>query len=320
MPQLLPLFRVGLLCRVRIGKSRDGHAGVIDAHDPRIRIERGAEDLGRRYLRYQADVRDGWPVVMAERAALGMFGEQRLNRLQAGAKPMLYPGEPLVIADLEHIRQIVANTRHDQRMRVGHVDQCEPAHPGPCLRICGQQRRLRVLLLEIFENSQRLEELDVTVDQGWDHHLRIDRAVRIGELIALFEVQKAVLPRDALQVERDAHAETRLRAVICVELHLSLSFSFSPIAATGTNNGGSMPEKGPPVYLDYDQAALDAAYDQAAYAPNREQLIKRRISDSKLARLRVGEPERVAYGPAEIERLDIYRSGHDAAPVFIFVH
>ena len=61
-----------------------------------------------------------------------------------------------------------------------------------------------------------------------------------------------------------------------------------------------MPEKGPPVYLDYDQAALDAAYDQAAYAPNREQLIKRRIRDSELARLRIGEPERVAYGPAEI--------------------
>jgi hypothetical protein len=47
-----------------------------------------------------------------------------------------------------------------------------------------------------------------------------------------------------------------------------------------------MPEKVPPVYLDYDQAALDAAYNQAAYAPNREQLIKRRISDSELARLR----------------------------------
>ena len=36
-----------------------------------------------------------------------------------------------------------------------------------------------------------------------------------------------------------------------------------------------MPEKGPPVFLDYDQAALDAAYDQGAYAPNREQLIKK---------------------------------------------
>src|SRR5438874_7691324 len=81
-----------------------------------------------------------------------------------------------------------------------------------------------------------------------------------------------------------------------------------------------MPEKGPPVFLDYDQASLDAAYDQAAYAPNREQLIKRRISDSELARLRVGEPERLAYGPAEIERLDTYRTKRDAAAVFVFIH
>jgi arylformamidase len=81
-----------------------------------------------------------------------------------------------------------------------------------------------------------------------------------------------------------------------------------------------MPKKGPLVFLDYDQASLDAAYDQAAYAPNREQLIKRRISDSELTRLRIGEPERVAYGQAEIERLDIYRTKRDAAPVFVFIH
>jgi hypothetical protein len=43
------------------------------------------------------------------------------------------------------------------------------------------------------------------------------------------------------------------------------------LAITGSN---LMPEKGPPVFLDYDQAALDAAYDQAVYAANREQLIK----------------------------------------------
>jgi arylformamidase len=81
-----------------------------------------------------------------------------------------------------------------------------------------------------------------------------------------------------------------------------------------------MPEKGPPVFIDYDQAALDAAYDQAAFAPNREQLIKRRIRDSELTRLRIGEPERIAYGQAEIERLDIYRTKRDAAPVFVFIH
>src|ERR1700758_439153 len=81
-----------------------------------------------------------------------------------------------------------------------------------------------------------------------------------------------------------------------------------------------MPAKGPPVFLDYDQAALDAAYDQAAYAANREQLIQRRIRDSELARRRIGEPERVAYGPAEIERLDIYCARKAAAPVFVFIH
>src|SRR5499433_3967221 len=81
-----------------------------------------------------------------------------------------------------------------------------------------------------------------------------------------------------------------------------------------------MSEKGPPVLLDYDQAALDAAYDQAAYAPNREQLISRRIAESEAARRRIGEPERVVYGPGAVEQLDIYRTTRTGAPVFIFIH
>ena len=81
-----------------------------------------------------------------------------------------------------------------------------------------------------------------------------------------------------------------------------------------------MREKGPSVFLDYDQAALDSAYDQAAYAPNREQLITRRITDSARSRQRIGEPERVAYGAAEIEHLDIYRTVGAMAPVFVFIH
>jgi arylformamidase len=81
-----------------------------------------------------------------------------------------------------------------------------------------------------------------------------------------------------------------------------------------------MPDKGPLVFLDYDQTALDAAYDQAAYAPNREQLIQRRAGDSAAARVRIGAPERLAYGTAEIEKLDIYRAARDRAPIFIFIH
>lgn len=78
--------------------------------------------------------------------------------------------------------------------------------------------------------------------------------------------------------------------------------------------------RGPRVYLDYTQAELDAAYDQAAYAPNRDILQSRRLANSAAVRLRLGEPERFAYGPSEIERLDVYRTRRDKAPIFIFIH
>ncbi len=81
-----------------------------------------------------------------------------------------------------------------------------------------------------------------------------------------------------------------------------------------------MPDSGRKVFLDYDQAALDASYNQAAYAPNREQMLKRRASNSAAARARIGMPTRVAYGEATVEQLDIYRSRRDCAPIFIFIH
>ena len=76
----------------------------------------------------------------------------------------------------------------------------------------------------------------------------------------------------------------------------------------------------PTVFLDYDQAALDAAYDQSKYAPNLQQVLKRYATNSELARSRLGAPRRAAYGAAPIEQLDIYRSERPNAPVQVFVH
>ena len=78
--------------------------------------------------------------------------------------------------------------------------------------------------------------------------------------------------------------------------------------------------KGPRVYLDYTQAELDAAYDQAIYAPNREQLQSRRLANSAAVRRRLGEPLRFAYGPSAIEGLDVFRTSRDKAPIFVFIH
>lgn len=74
------------------------------------------------------------------------------------------------------------------------------------------------------------------------------------------------------------------------------------------------------VFLDYDQKALDDAYDQSVYAPNREQLLARFASASAIARRRLGEPQRLAYGSAAMEKLDWFRAGKAGAPVCVLVH
>ncbi len=78
--------------------------------------------------------------------------------------------------------------------------------------------------------------------------------------------------------------------------------------------------RGPLVWLDMDQKALDDAYDQAIYAPNRDQLTKRRATNSDLVRARLGAPRRVAYGPSPHEMLDIYVTTKPDAPIAVFVH
>jgi arylformamidase len=99
----------------------------------------------------------------------------------------------------------------------------------------------------------------------------------------------------------------------------------APIAAAAN-------AKGPIVWLDMDQKELDDAYDQLVWAPNRDQLTKRRIANSAAARARIGEPKRFAYGPTPIECLDVYpaasaqsapasgRAEAKGAPIAVFVH
>ena len=74
------------------------------------------------------------------------------------------------------------------------------------------------------------------------------------------------------------------------------------------------------VFLHYDQKALDDAYDQAVYAANRDQVLKRFAYASELVRKRIGVPERHKYGDSDIEGLDLYRAGKAGAPINVFVH
>lgn len=94
-----------------------------------------------------------------------------------------------------------------------------------------------------------------------------------------------------------------------------------PAAAQQPAQAQSPPRaKGPTVWLDMDQAELDAAYEQGRYAPNMRQLLARYATNSEAVRARLGPPERRAYGSTPIEALDIYATKRPGAPINIFIH
>jgi arylformamidase len=78
--------------------------------------------------------------------------------------------------------------------------------------------------------------------------------------------------------------------------------------------------KGPRVWLDLDQAELDAAYDQTVWAPNRDQVVKRYATHSEAARARLGAPRRFAYGAGDVEGLDLYATARADAPIIVLIH
>jgi arylformamidase len=74
------------------------------------------------------------------------------------------------------------------------------------------------------------------------------------------------------------------------------------------------------IFLDYDQAQLDACYDQTVWAPNMQQIHRRQNALSAAARSRLAPPQRFAYGAGAMEHVDVYAAARANAPIFAFVH
>lgn len=94
-------------------------------------------------------------------------------------------------------------------------------------------------------------------------------------------------------------------------------------AASGTQQALLVAESkkgGPRVFLDYDQAELDALYNQANFAPNAAQIHQRTEANSAAVRERLGPALRLSYGPTAIEKLDVYKSQVQNAPLFVYLH
>src|ERR1700722_6467602 len=100
----------------------------------------------------------------------------------------------------------------------------------------------------------------------------------------------------------------------------TLALPCDPAAAQRCPATPPVRTKGPPVWLHLDQQDLDDAYDQAVYAFNYKNIAERHAARNEKALAAVGKPERVGYGPTEIEKVDIYRTKRPNAPTMIFIH
>ena len=72
------------------------------------------------------------------------------------------------------------------------------------------------------------------------------------------------------------------------------------------------------VFRDYDQVALDAQYEQRAWVPHADDIIRGFGVASDEVRARLGEPGTYAYGPSAAEALDVY--GFSTRKALVFVH
>src|SRR6266849_2205059 len=103
-------------------------------------------------------------------------------------------------------------------------------------------------------------------------------------------------------------------------LGTAASLVAAPALAEECRIGPHAHAKGSLVWMDMDQVELDAAYDQAFYAPLRLEIISRYASTSEEVRRHIGQPLRESYGSTAVEKLDIYRTKRTNAPIFAFIH
>src|SRR5207302_2020948 len=92
-------------------------------------------------------------------------------------------------------------------------------HPGARQRVLRHEARLGIFLVEILDDRERLREARAVVElKSGKQRLRVDFPVWRGPVLARGKVHELRLVLQPLQVQRDAHAERRRAAKVCVEL------------------------------------------------------------------------------------------------------
>src|ERR1700687_2967334 len=168
------LRRVRPLRRLRAVEGVDLHALVENSLDGRYAGRWGIEISGGEDLRRKAEVGHGRGIAVAEPARLTLLRQVRFERFERLQRPVLQPAIARSFVLMHFALEIVADTRHDERVSVARDDQRQPANPGAAARVLGQPRRLRADLFQVLDDGDRLKQRRAVVDDQWrGHALRV---------------------------------------------------------------------------------------------------------------------------------------------------
>src|SRR5688572_16953729 len=123
-----------------------------------------------------------------------------------------------------------------------------------------------------------------------------------------------------MQARRQTNSTISRRALVSGAAAGTVALAADPALAQRCPAKPPAREQGPLVWMKMDQHELDEAYDQSVYAFNQRHIQDRRDERNELMQGVLGKPERVAYGPGEMEKVDIYKTRRPNAPVMIFLH
>ena len=171
---------------------------------------------------------------MTESACLRILRNRCLVGIETRLDPVSRPGKSAFLGLAELFTQIAHHAQVLDRMDIGGRNQGQCPHARAAHWILGQQRRLRMGLLQILEDGERLGQHFAGIEhQGWHQHLRIEDRIVRRPLLALAQVPRGVLDHDTLEIERDTHAIRRRRTKIADELHDRLRHHPSTALAGG---------------------------------------------------------------------------------------
>ena len=78
------------------------------------------------------------------------------------------------------------------------------------------------------------------------------------------------------------------------------------------------------IFRDYDQAGLDAQYNNRLKVPDSLEMVRAGTERSAMARTEIAGQLNVSFGPAAEESLDIFPAtpgaSHGPAPIQVFIH